>query len=63
VSEEKPKRKHDPKWQDRTVTERSRNRRKELNEIAVAIGYETWNKLVTAIKAGDVLLIKMEDSE
>jgi len=60
VNEEKPKRKHDPRWLDRTVTERSRNRRKRLDGIAVAIGYETWNKLVTAVLGGEVILTKKE---
>ncbi len=42
-------RKHNPKWEDNTRTERSRNRVADLNAVAVLFGYPTWRKFETAV--------------
>lgn len=42
------KRIHNPAWKDNTGTERQKNRRAKLNEIAQAAGFESWGKFETA---------------
>jgi hypothetical protein len=51
---DKPKRKHNPAWADNTAYRRATERRKRLDEIAKAAGFDTWRKLETAALKNEV---------
>lgn len=55
-------RKHNPAWPDSREARAMRQRRRaeRLNELAQAVGYETWRKLETAALNGDVVIAKAE---
>ena len=54
---DKPPRKHNPAWADNTRAERQARRRAALDEIARAVGYDTWRKLETAAINGEVKVV------
>lgn len=55
---DKPPRKHNPAWRDPPENRAARQRKRldALNEIAQALGFETWRRLETAALRGDVVL-------
>ena len=53
---ERPKRTHQPHWQDATRAERQRRRQAALNDLARAAGFDSWRKLETAAINGDITL-------
>lgn len=60
MEKQKPKRKHNPEWKDSNEQKaaRQRTRYQKQTDIAAALGYSSWAKLVTAIINGDVKVIK-----
>jgi hypothetical protein len=59
MTEEKPKRKtpqkYNPAWKDSTRNQRQKDRRAALKAVAIAAGYESWDKLATAAMAGEYI--------
>jgi len=53
----KPRRKHNPAWQDTTGAQRQAARLARLNEAAQAAGFDTWRKLETAVVNGATVTI------
>lgn len=59
MAKEQKKRKFNPSWPSAQAdtaerrTETSRQRTQRLNEIAHAIGYDSWRKLETAVLNGE----------
>ena len=58
---DKPPRKHNPAWADNTRAERQARRRAALDEIARAVGYDTWRKLETAAINGKVKVVPVSE--
>lgn len=58
---ESKRRKHNPAWHDGREARamRQRKRAARLDELAQAVGYETWRKLETAALNGDVTIVKV----
>jgi hypothetical protein len=54
---DKPPRRHNRAWADNTRAERQARRRAALDEIARAVGYDTWRKLETAVMNGRVRVV------
>lgn len=54
---EKPKRTHQPHWQDTTRTERSRQRRAALDDLARKYGFPSWSALETAALKGQITFV------
>lgn len=53
----KPRRKRNPAWQDATRAKRQANRQAPLNEVAQALGFDSWRKFETAVKNGMMIAI------
>lgn len=60
--EEKPKRTHQPHWQDNTATSRQQKRRTALNELAQAHGFKSWSELETAALNGKVQIVPVQNA-
>lgn len=58
--EEKPKRTHQPHWQDNTATSRQQKRRTALNELAQQHGFKSWSELETAALSGKAQIVVTE---
>lgn len=52
----KKQRKHQAHWKDTTVAKRQGKRREQLNQIAVAAGWQSWSAYETAVINGETRL-------
>ena len=58
---DKPPRRHNRAWADNTRAERQARRRAALDEIARAVGYDTWRKLETACINGKLSIVAVSE--